>query len=39
MKRLASIIISIILMIIPSLAEEGHETARTAQDMIEELAV
>ena len=39
MKRLASIIISIILMITPSLAEEGHETARTAQDMIEELAV
>ena len=39
MKRLVSIIISIILMITPSLAEEGHETARTAQDMIEELAV
>ena len=39
MKRLASMIISIILMITPSLAEEGHETARTAQDMIEELAV
>ena len=39
MKRLASIIISIILMITPSLAEEGHETARTVQDMIEELAV
>ena len=39
MKRLASMIISIILMITPSLAEEGHEMARTAQDMIEELAV
>ena len=39
MKRLASMIISIILMITPSLAEEGHVTARTAQDMIEELAV
>ena len=39
MKRLASIIISIILMITPSLAEEGYVTARTAQDMIEELAV
>ena len=39
MKRLALMIISIILMITPSLAEEGHETARTAQDMIEELAV
>ena len=39
MKRLASMIISIILMITPSLSEEEHETARTAQDMIEELAV
>ena len=39
MKRLALMIISIILMITPSLAEEGHVTARTAQDMIEELAV
>ena len=39
MKRLASMIISIILMITPSLAEEGYVTARTAQDMIEELAV
>ena len=39
MKRLASMIISIILMITTSVAEEGHVTARTAQDMIEELAV
>ena len=39
MKRLASMIISIILMITTSVAEEGHEMARTAQDMIEELAV
>ena len=39
MKRLASMIISIILMITPSLAEEGYEKDRTAQDIIEELAV
>ena len=39
MKRLASMIISIILMITPSLAEEGHEKDRTVQDIIEELAV
>ena len=39
MKRLASMIISIILLITPSLAEEGSEKDRTVQDMIEELAV
>ncbi|MBR5959955.1 MAG: transporter substrate-binding domain-containing protein [Clostridia bacterium] len=39
MKRFASMIISIILMITPTLAEEGYEKNRTAQDIIEELAV
>ena len=39
MKRFASMIISIILMITPTLAEEGYEKDRTAQDIIEELAV
>ena len=39
MKRLASMIISILLLITPSLAEEGYEKDRTAQDIIEEPAV
>ena len=39
MKRLASMILSIILMIAPSLAEEGDKQGRTVQDITEELAV
>ena len=39
MKRLASVILSIMLMITPSLAEEKSEKDRTVQGMIEELAV
>ena len=39
MKRLVSMMISIILMITPSLAEEGTEKGRPVQDLIEELAV
>ena len=38
MKRLISMIISIILMITPSLAEEGTEKSRTVRDLTEELA-
>ena len=39
MKRLALLILSISLMVIPSLAEEGEGKDRTVQDIIEELAV
>ena len=39
MKRFASMILSIILMIAPSLAEEGDKQDRTVQDITEELAV
>ncbi len=39
MKRLVSMMISIILMITPSLAEEGTEKSQPVQDLIEELAV
>ena len=39
MKKLISMIISIILMITPSLAEEGTEKSRTVQELTEEMAV
>ena len=39
MKRLASMILSIMLIVIPSLAEEGPAKDRTVQDITEELAV
>ena len=39
MKRLASIILGIALMVVPSMAEEGPAKDRTVQDIIEELAV
>ena len=39
MKRFASMILSIMLMITPSLAEERQAKDRTVQEMIEELAV
>lgn len=39
MKRIASMILSIILMAAPSLAEEGAAKGRAVQDVIEELAV
>ncbi len=39
MKRLASVILCIMLIITPSLAEERSEKDRTVQGMIEELAV
>ena len=39
MKRLASMILSIALMAVPSLAEEEPAKDRTVQDIIEELAV
>ena len=39
MKQLIVMIVCIVLMIAPSLAEEGVSEERTAQDIIEELAV
>ena len=39
MKRFALMILSIILMVVPSLAEEGYKQDRTVQDITEELAV